>query len=68
VCQRDAFDQRFDEVFCTAGAAAAFGAGGVRVWWDCEDRDDEQHEWRIESYFAFESKQSDHTGIDDGDG
>ena len=68
VCQSDAFDQRFDEAFCAAGAATAFGAGSVRVRRRCEDCHDDQHERRFQPYLAFESEQSDDAGIDDGDG
>jgi hypothetical protein len=68
VCQSDAFVQLSDQAFRAAGAAAAFGAGGVRVRWDCEDGNDDQHERRLESYVAFESFQSEYAGIDDGDG
>jgi len=65
VCQSDAFDQRFDEAFCAAGAATAFGAGSVRVRRRCEDGYNDRRHRGFESHVAFESN---HSRFDDGDG
>jgi hypothetical protein len=68
VCQNDAFDQQFDPVFDVAGVSAAAGAGGMRVRRNCENRDYDQHERRVQPDVAFESEQSNDARVDDGDG